>query len=143
MERDEEDLATSPPKQKTRKRLSGVGKVFGFGKLNYAMKGIIDVDPETTRRNNIGKTKESITQVPSVPFPFVLSDVQLESSLQVLETDVKIASEQIRRELERYQRVKEADLRKMMAGFARAMVEFGRKGLEQWEEARGEIEKIR
>jgi hypothetical protein len=30
-----------------------------------------------------------------------------------------------------------------MAGFARAMVEFGRKGLEQWEEARGEIEKIR
>jgi len=56
---------------------------------------------------------------------------------------VKVASEQIRRELERYQRVKEADLRRMMAGFARSMVEFGRKGLEQWEEARGEIEKIR
>ena len=61
----------------------------------------------------------------------------------MLETDVKIASEEIRRELERYQRIKEADLRRMMAGFARSMVEFGRKGLEQWEEARGEIEKIR
>jgi hypothetical protein len=63
--------------------------------------------------------------------------------LQALEADVKIASEAIRKELEGYQKVKEADLRKMMAGFARAMVEFGRKGLEQWEEARGEIEKIR
>lgn len=63
--------------------------------------------------------------------------------MQVLEVDVGIASEQIRKELERYQRVKESDLRKMMAGYARAMVEFGRKGLEQWEEAKGEIEKIR
>jgi sorting nexin-41/42 len=66
-ERDE-DEAISPTKQKPKKRLSGVGKVFGFGKLNYAMKGIIDVDPETTRRNNIGKTRESITQV---SFPLV------------------------------------------------------------------------
>ena len=60
-----------------------------------------------------------------------------------LEQDVKVASEHIRKELELHQRTKEADLRKMMAGFARTMVEFGRKGLEQWEEARGEIEKIR
>jgi hypothetical protein len=67
----------------------------------------------------------------------------LESSLAVLEGDVKLASESIRRELERYQRVKEADLRRMMAGYARAMVEFGRQGLEQWEEAKGEVEKIR
>lgn len=70
IERDEDDVQTSPSKTKPKKRLSGVGKVFGFGKLNYAMKGIIDVDPETTRRNNIGKTKETIFQVtPSFP-PF-------------------------------------------------------------------------
>ena len=69
--------------------------------------------------------------------------IKLEISLQALESDVKIASEQIRKELERYQKVKEQDLRRMMAGFARSMVEFGRKGLEQWEEARGEIDKIR
>jgi hypothetical protein len=60
---DEDGEEESPTKVKPRKRLSGVGKVFGFGKLNYAMKGIIDVDPETTRRNNIGKTKEAIVQV--------------------------------------------------------------------------------
>jgi sorting nexin-41/42 len=68
-ERDEDEDVTSPSKQKPKKRLSGVGKVFGFGKLNYAMKGIIDVDPEATRRNNIGKTRESITQVSSPPLP--------------------------------------------------------------------------
>jgi len=34
-----------------------------FGKLNHAIHGIIDVDPETTRRNNIGKTRETISQV--------------------------------------------------------------------------------
>ena len=63
-EREEEEV-TSPTSgaKKPKKRLSGVGKVFGFGKLNYAMKGIIDADPETTRRNNIGKTKEAIAQV--------------------------------------------------------------------------------
>jgi hypothetical protein len=61
-EREEDEIIPKKPK----KRLSSVGKVFGFGKLNYAMKGIIDVDPETTRRNNIGKTKEAITQVPLV-----------------------------------------------------------------------------
>jgi len=60
-ERDEDDI--SPSKTKPKKRLSGVGKVFGLGKLNYAMRGIVDVDPETTRRNNIGKTRESIAQV--------------------------------------------------------------------------------
>ena len=73
-ERDEEDVvvgASPSTKQKSKKRLSGVGKVFGFGKLNYAMKGIIDVDPETTRRNNIGKTRETIAQVTPLPFPFV------------------------------------------------------------------------
>lgn len=63
---EDEEETESPTKIKPKKRLS-VGKVFGFGKLNYAMKGIIDVDPETTRRNNIGKTKESITQVPPNP----------------------------------------------------------------------------
>ena len=70
-ERDDDD-PTTPSKQKPRKRLSGVGKVFGFGKLNYAMKGIIDVDPEATRRNNIGKTREAIAQVcpnPSLLLP--------------------------------------------------------------------------
>ena len=46
---------------KPKKRLSGGLKMFG--KLNHAIHGIIDVDPQATRRNNIGKTKENIVQV--------------------------------------------------------------------------------
>lgn len=35
-------------------------------RLNYATQGIVDHDPERTRRDQIGKTKESLTQV-SIP----------------------------------------------------------------------------
>jgi hypothetical protein len=34
-----------------------------FGRLSHAMHGIVDVDPERTRRDQIGKTKESLAQV--------------------------------------------------------------------------------
>lgn len=34
-----------------------------FGRLSHAMHGIVDVDPERTRRDQIGKTKESLTHV--------------------------------------------------------------------------------
>lgn len=34
-----------------------------FGRINHAFHGIVDVDPERTRRDQIGKTKESLVQV--------------------------------------------------------------------------------
>lgn len=34
-----------------------------FGKLNSAIHGMMDVDPEVTRRNNIGKTQEKVALV--------------------------------------------------------------------------------
>lgn len=34
-----------------------------FGRINHAIHGIVDVDPERTRRDQIGKTKESLVQV--------------------------------------------------------------------------------
>lgn len=34
-----------------------------FGRLSHAMHGIVDVDPERTRRDQIGKTRESLAQV--------------------------------------------------------------------------------
>lgn len=36
-----------------------------FGRLSHAMHGIVDVDPERTRRDQIGKTKEGLAQVTS------------------------------------------------------------------------------
>lgn len=58
-----------------RKRSSSGGNFVTnkiFGRLSHAMHGIVDVDPERTRRDQIGKTKESLAQVKSSldPSPF-------------------------------------------------------------------------
>lgn len=71
-----------------------------FGRLSYAVHGIVDVDPETTRRNNIGKTKERLAQ--------------LERGLGAAERDVKEASAGILKDLRRFQKEKEEDLKRMM-----------------------------
>lgn len=71
-----------------------------FGRLSYAVHGIVDVDPETTRRNNIGKTKERL--------------LQLELALGTAEKDVKEASAGILKDLKRFQKEKEEDLKRMM-----------------------------
>lgn len=34
-----------------------------FGRISHAIHGVVDVDPERTRRDTIGKTKESLVQV--------------------------------------------------------------------------------
>lgn len=86
----------------------------GFGKLNYAIHGIVDVDPERTRRDNIGKTKEALEH--------------LEMAREVAEGDVKDASRGVLKDLRRFQRGKEADLRAMMVSALRAL-EAGRREL--------------
>ena len=51
---------TSPPRKST----SG-GSVTNklFSRINHAIHGVVDVDPERTRRDQMGKTKESLFQV--------------------------------------------------------------------------------
>lgn len=83
--------------------VGGVGNGLSskiFGRLSYAVHGIVDVDPETTRRNNIGKTRERLTQ--------------LEQGLGAAEKDVKEASAAILKDLKRFQKEKEEDLKRMM-----------------------------
>lgn len=75
----------------------------GFGKLNYAIHGIVDVDPERTRRDNIGKTREQLQH--------------LEAAIEVAGKDVKDASKGVLRDLRRFQKGKEEDLKKMMVRF--------------------------
>ena len=71
-----------------------------FGRINHAIHGMVDVDPERTRRDQIGKTKESL--------------VQLEQALEVSEKDVKDASTGVLRSLKDFQSEKEDDLRRYM-----------------------------
>lgn len=63
-----ESVANSTPAH--RKSSSGTfvaNKIFG--RISHAVHGFVDVDPERTRRDQIGKTKESLVQV----FPLIYS----------------------------------------------------------------------
>jgi hypothetical protein len=71
-----------------------------FGRISHAVHGLADVDPEKSRRDNIGKTKETIAQ--------------LEQARAASAQDVKDASAGILKDLKRFQLEKEDDLKRYM-----------------------------
>lgn len=116
-----------------------------FGPIRHAVQGVVDVDPERTRRDTIGKTRESIGQ--------------LEQAQVASERDVKEASASVLKDLKRFQKDKEDDLRRYMVStrrcmdkpmmltrlqlaYAKSQIEWAKKSKQQWEEARAEVEKI-
>jgi len=99
-----------------------------FGRISHAVHGIVDVDPERTRRDQIGKTRESI--------------VQLEQALGVCEKDVKDASAGVLKDLKRFQQEKEDDFKRYMIAYARCHIDWAKKNLETWNEAKEEVDKI-
>ena len=59
-----QDQDASSPRANHKKSQSGnfvTNKIFG--RISHAMHGIVDVDPERTRRDQIGKTKEALVNV--------------------------------------------------------------------------------
>jgi len=102
---------------------------FGFlGALGHTFHGIVDVDPEATRRSSIGKTKDAIAQ--------------LEEALAAATGDLRYASQTIQADLDRFQRQKVADLKSMCLEFAKLHREWCVKNLDQWEQAKSEITKV-
>ncbi|KAK5457281.1 Sorting nexin, cytoplasm-to-vacuole targeting pathway/endosomal sorting [Exophiala xenobiotica] len=99
-----------------------------FGSFRHAVNGFVDVDPERTRRDQIGKTRESMSH--------------LEQALEVSEKDVKDATQGVMRDLKRFQGEKEDDLQRYMISYARCHIEWARKNLDSWSEARDEVDKI-
>ena len=134
--------STSPHK---RAASSGVASKL-FGRLTYAIQGATDADPERARRDQLGKTKESLGQ--------------LEQAIEVSQKDVRDASRGVLAELRRFQGMKESDLNNdMVSGpvtvrcaplltchvqmnFARAHIEWSKRSLEEWEKAKAEVGKI-
>ncbi|KAI4180607.1 MAG: hypothetical protein L6R41_007133 [Letrouitia leprolyta] len=99
-----------------------------FGRISHAIHGVVDVDPERTRRDTIGKTRESL--------------VQLEQALEVSEKDVKDASAGVLKDLKRFQHEKEDDLKRYMLAYARCHIHWAQKNVETWREAKAEVNKI-
>ncbi|KAF3770575.1 hypothetical protein M406DRAFT_285322 [Cryphonectria parasitica EP155] len=99
-----------------------------FGPIRHAIQGVADVDPEKTRRDTIGRTRESIAQ--------------LEQAQVAVAQDVKDASASVLKDMKRFQREKEDDLRKYMLAYAKSQIEWAKKNKETWEDARAEVNKI-
>jgi len=114
------------------RRAAGMAATFMtrgiLGRINHAIHGIVDVDPERTRRDQIGKTRESIGH--------------LEQALVVAHKDVKDASSGVLGDLKRFQGEKEEDLRRYMIAFARCHIEWARRTQATWEEAKAEVANI-
>jgi hypothetical protein len=94
----------SPPSSPHKKTASGnfvTNKLFGS--ITHAFRGMADVDPEKTRQQQIGKTRDSL--------------VQLEQALGVAGKDTEDASAGIMKDLRRFQAEKEDDLRRYMVSF--------------------------
>ena len=71
-----------------------------FGPITRTIQGVTDQDPERARRDQLGKTKESL--------------FQLEQAIGVAQSDVKDASRGVLQDLRRFQGQKEEDLRQYM-----------------------------
>ncbi|KAJ5880235.1 Sorting nexin-41 [Penicillium subrubescens] len=121
-----EPSQSSPVHRKTSSGNFVTNKIFG--RISHAIHGFADVDPERTRRDQIGKTKESL--------------IQLEQALEVSQKDTKDASAGVLQDLQRFQKDKEADLRRYMVAYARCHLDWARKNLETWTEAKDEVDKI-
>ena len=89
---------SQPQHRKTISGNSVTNKIFG--RLSHTFQGMVDVDPERTRRDQMGKTRESLGH--------------LQMALQVSEKDVKDASRGVLKSLRGFQTEKEEDLRACM-----------------------------
>ncbi|GAA6035699.1 hypothetical protein JCM8097_004977 [Rhodosporidiobolus ruineniae] len=96
--------------------------------LSHSVRGFVDNDPEATRRNSIGKTREQINQ--------------LDGAIKALTNDLRFASSTIQADLDRFQRQKVGDLREMCLDFSRFHQEWAEKNLSMWEEAKAAIDAI-
>lgn len=99
---DGEDPALASPTKKNGGGNFITNKILG--RLSHAVGGVMDADPERSRRDQIGKTRESITH--------------LSEALKASEQDVKDASSGVMKDLKRFQSEKEADLRRYTVGWA-------------------------
>lgn len=105
------------------------GQSFGLlSAVKHSLSGMMDVDPEATRRANIAKTRDNISQ--------------LEDSLQASAQDLKYASTTLQADLDRFQRQKVADLRELTIQLSTIHRDWCKANLEAWKAAQAAIDEI-
>ncbi|KAI7862748.1 hypothetical protein BDF14DRAFT_1851175 [Spinellus fusiger] len=118
------DYRTTP----TRQNRGWSGPVQMINAVGHTLQGLIDVDPASTRHNQIGKTKDSMEV--------------LQRALEITRKDLSGVSVEVQADLDRFQREKIRDLRDMLIAYAKVHISYCQENLVSWKEARAEIDKI-
>ena len=120
--------AASPPSSPS-KRSSSRSTGYGLlGAITHTFQSVMDVDRDASRRSNISKLREEISL--------------LEEGLSLTSNDLHYATQAIQADLDRFQRQKVSDLKDMMLDFARMHREFAQANLDNWKEAKNEIDAV-
>ncbi|SPO30729.1 related to SNX41 - sorting nexin, mediate distinct retrieval pathways from endosomes [Ustilago trichophora] len=120
--------ATSPPSSPS-KRSSSRSTGYGLlGAITHTFQSVMDVDRDASRRSNISKLREEISL--------------LEEGLSLTSNDLHYATTAIQADLDRFQRQKVSDFKDMMLDFAKMHREFAQANLDNWKEAKQEIDAV-
>lgn len=115
----------SSPSKRSTSRSSGYGLL---GAITHTFQSVMDVDRDASRRSNISKLREEISF--------------LEEGLALTANDLHYATTAIQADLDRFQRQKVSDLKEMMLDFAKMHREFAQANLDNWKEAKKEIDAV-
>ncbi|KAI8337590.1 hypothetical protein BC941DRAFT_461183 [Chlamydoabsidia padenii] len=97
-----------------------------FNAVSYTLQGMMDVDPELTRRNQIESLKTTIAQ--------------LETTKRKTAEESKQIGVIIQEEMQRFEKQKGAELKKMMIAFAKLHLQFCEKNMISWQRTRQQVE---
>ncbi|KAG0175983.1 Sorting nexin, cytoplasm-to-vacuole targeting pathway/endosomal sorting [Apophysomyces sp. BC1034] len=86
--------------------------------MSFTLHGMIDADPEATRRNQIRKLRESIEE--------------LEKAMVATKEELEIISENIQEDLDLFQKRKESEFRTMLIAYAKIHIKYCEEVLQEW-----------
>ncbi|KAJ2813463.1 Sorting nexin, cytoplasm-to-vacuole targeting pathway/endosomal sorting [Coemansia furcata] len=112
-------------------RLLRSPKALGDGimsRLTYALNGMMDVDPEQLRRNQIGRASDRIGI--------------LEEQLEMLSNDLVLVNTSTQDNLDRFQKQKVRELKSTLIALAKMHLEWAEKNLEIWKEAKEAVDLV-
>ncbi|EST08777.1 Phox homologous domain protein [Kalmanozyma brasiliensis GHG001] len=119
---------TSPPSSPSKRSTSRSSGYGLLGAITHTFQSVMDVDRDASRRSNISKLREEISL--------------LEEGLSLTSNDLHYATQAIQADLDRFQRQKVSDFKEMMLDFAKMHREFAQTNLENWKEAKVEIDAV-
>ncbi|KAJ2777824.1 Sorting nexin, cytoplasm-to-vacuole targeting pathway/endosomal sorting [Coemansia javaensis] len=99
-----------------------------MNRLTYALNGMMDVDPEQMRHNQIGRASDRISV--------------LEEQLEMLSNDMALINTSTQDNLDRFQKQKVREVKGVLVAMARMHLEWAEKNLEIWTEAKQAVDEV-